>query len=482
MSKKVFMSYSWRDSNIATRIYNDLIRSQVKIWRDQIDGDPIEDFQKEFLSKIDECDYFLLLDSTNYRMRSKWCYTELSRCIENQNRRNAPRIIVCLLEADGNWRTNYTNKNQENLFTRINTLKYHNFYFSGYDNNNTYKQSISDICTILGLSFIPWGDMPNNQDLMDELFYIQDSEINKDDANCIMEEYHIILNKIKKERYNNLRTHFRIWIDDCKALNLNLYFPEWTYAIWLANNENINDMYESANILKTLINEFPNDPRAYRGIGCLDATLNKYDDALKYLLKAYELVQLEANNHQKDYCEFEILYNISQSYINIGKFHDALTYLHKGYELMIRQETFNIDIIKNIDFASNMYGVNIKERIKFLNDCIYKFPLESEIYKLIGLCFIDEKDYNSAHNALSKAYSLSPCAETAFHLLCQMINLNLYTEYNNLVHEIFSLENNCPEDDYWKGAIAFFLESNTNKAKYYFEKCDQSQFRWYQEI
>ena len=47
------MSYSWRDSNIASRMYNDLVRSQVHVWRDQVDGDPIEDFQKEFLSAID---------------------------------------------------------------------------------------------------------------------------------------------------------------------------------------------------------------------------------------------------------------------------------------------------------------------------------------------------------------------------------------------------------------------------------------------
>lgn len=52
MSRKVFMSYSWKDAAVANRLYDDLVRSHINVWRDQIDGDPTADFLDEFLSKL----------------------------------------------------------------------------------------------------------------------------------------------------------------------------------------------------------------------------------------------------------------------------------------------------------------------------------------------------------------------------------------------------------------------------------------------
>ena len=72
MSSSIFFSYSWRDNQIAMRIYADMVRSHLKVWRDQVDGRPTGDFVEEFNAKIDECDYFLILDSPNYRHRSNW--------------------------------------------------------------------------------------------------------------------------------------------------------------------------------------------------------------------------------------------------------------------------------------------------------------------------------------------------------------------------------------------------------------------------
>lgn len=54
----IFFSYAWRDRPIAMRIYYDLIRSNLKVWRDQIDGEPAANFKEEFLRKIEECDIF----------------------------------------------------------------------------------------------------------------------------------------------------------------------------------------------------------------------------------------------------------------------------------------------------------------------------------------------------------------------------------------------------------------------------------------
>lgn len=474
------MSYSWRDSNIASRMYNDLVRSQVHVWRDQVDGDPIEDFQKEFLSAIDECDYFLLLDSPNYRTKSKWCHVELERCLENQKKRNAPKLIVCLLEPDGDWRRLYNSTKEEELFSTINNLKYHNFHFEGYDNNNIYQSSISSICEVLGLSFVPWNEMPSHQDLMDELFYGQSFEINKDDSSCVIEEYKIILHKIRNKR-NNINPHFKMWIEDCKELQLKLFFPEWTYSIWLANSEKPEDIIESEKVLQELMLRYPAEPRICRCLGCISALRQKYQEAIDYLQKAYELIILKENSHQRKHCEFEILYNLSQSYINIKSYVKASSILEACFEIMQQEDILNIQLIKNIEYTNTMLNIDAEVRIQFLNECIKKYPLEAELYSLLGFCLL-EKGYESAINAFKKSYILQPTAERAFHLLCQLSRNNRYDDCQSFVIDVFNSDSISQEDDYWKGAIAYFINKNTDTAKYYFNKCNKEQYIWYDDI
>ena len=80
-NQKVFFSYSHRDKQIAQKIYWDLIRSGISVWRDQINGEPCANFKEEFLKKVEECEIFFVLDSANYRSNSTWCLLEIVRKI-----------------------------------------------------------------------------------------------------------------------------------------------------------------------------------------------------------------------------------------------------------------------------------------------------------------------------------------------------------------------------------------------------------------
>ena len=60
-NQKVFFSYSHRDKQIAQKIYWDLIRSGISVWRDQINGEPCANFKEEFLKKVEECEIFFVL-------------------------------------------------------------------------------------------------------------------------------------------------------------------------------------------------------------------------------------------------------------------------------------------------------------------------------------------------------------------------------------------------------------------------------------
>lgn len=103
--QKVFISYSWKDEAIALRLYRELQHMNISAWLDRIDGEKTGDFQKEFLFLINQCDYFIVIDSSNYRHKSQWCEIELKACFDRIDLNHKVKIIVCLVEKIGDWRS-----------------------------------------------------------------------------------------------------------------------------------------------------------------------------------------------------------------------------------------------------------------------------------------------------------------------------------------------------------------------------------------
>ncbi len=75
MGDNIFFSYSWKDRAIAMRLYNDLARSGLKVWIDQVKGDQGVNFYYEVKDRINSCSGFILLDSANSR-KSNWVKDE----------------------------------------------------------------------------------------------------------------------------------------------------------------------------------------------------------------------------------------------------------------------------------------------------------------------------------------------------------------------------------------------------------------------
>ena len=105
---------------VAMRLYADLVRSHLQVWRDQINGEPSVDFVDEFNAMIDECDDFMILDSPNYRHVSKWCLSEVKRYCDNPKHEKNGRLIVCLLKEPGEWRTRFDNEEHQFYFSKVN--------------------------------------------------------------------------------------------------------------------------------------------------------------------------------------------------------------------------------------------------------------------------------------------------------------------------------------------------------------------------
>lgn len=465
MNKKVFLSYSWKDNHIAVRLYNDLVRSKVSIWRDQIDGNPIADFEKEFLQAIDECDYFIMLDSINYREKSKWCCEEIERCLINPKKLKAPNIIVCLLDEDGEWRIKFKNEHYKDVFSQINRLKYQKLYYDNYDNDNVYDTTLNFICGLLGVSYERWDKIPSYQDFIDELKSVE--KTNKFDENTsmiLLNEYKNILLKINKN-YSSVKDSFKIWISDCKESGISLFFPQWTYSVWLVNQEkyNIEEVYKAFWELKTL---FPEDPRSCRGLGNVSAIIgnnylnNKklkeanyyYAIAEKSLLEAENLIYLDSNQRHKQICEFEILTNIGQIYYNTGKYAKALDYFEKSLVLMKRDKFFFERLVQSMFVLKKLLATYLNEIIDWLTDLLKIYPVESILYQLLGLCYCEIGLPHKAKVMLEQSYLLNPTMENLFYLVNIKSKLGILD--NNTRQNVLEIINNADKtEQYWINEI-----------------------------
>ena len=402
---------------IAMRLYDDLTRSHLEVWRDQIDGDPTADFLEEFLAKIDECDDFLILDSKNYRTKSNWCLIEIERCFKNRARRNGPRVIVCLLDKDGDWRSAYKNEKHKELFSKVNLFKYHTFYYEGiYDNEDVYQRSINEICSLFTERFIPWNCLPQNRDILEELS-CSSALITDTDRTTILNGFEYIARFIELQR--DVSKHFQLWISDCEFLKLQLFFPRWTYCVWLGHDMHQGKYNEKCyDEFSKLVTDFPGDPRSFRGLGCIAARLKMYDTSISSFKKALRLMECEDNSRHKHNSKLEVLANLGQVYINIGQLANATDYLFKALALMKSKEIFELRPTLNLIYCL-ISTDRFRECKTLLINLILEHPLESELYFELGNIYSIEENNQNAIKYFEKAYALAPSIQYAFYLLCR---------------------------------------------------------------
>lgn len=474
--RKVFISYSWKDMPVATRLYDDLSRSYINVWRDQIDGDPTEDFLTEFLSKIDNCDDFIVLDSINYRKKSKWCMKEIERCFENRSLRNAPRIIVCLLNKNGDWRWDFNNEKEKILFSQLNMFKYHELYYDGiYDNESTYLNSIVKICSLFNQKFIPWDELPESRDFIDELSNCGLC-ISNEEKELLMDEYNIIQKAIKMQR--NPRKHFEVWLEDCLSINESLFFPTWTYCLWLGHKLN-SEKDEEACIeqFQSLVDRFPQDPRGFRGLASMLARIGKYDEVEKVLKHLISLFELPQNKRHKDYCEFECLLNLSQVLINLNQISEATYYLGQCLSISKRDNIKYLPMVMNYNFCLIAESKFNESKI-FLQSLYEQYSLDDEFQSSIGLTLSALGDNLSAYQAFKKAYILSPSVKNAFFLLGRGFAMGMNDSKMPSIKDVLSKDAVCLDDNYWKGAICYYLLNDIEESRKYYGM-SSLKYEWY---
>lgn len=477
MNRKVFFSYSWLDMAVANRLYGDLVRSGLNVWRDQIDGDPTADFLAEFLQRIDECDDFLILDSSNYRKRSNWCLTEIERFLQKKEDRDDCNLIVCLLEEEGDWRKEFRSKRHEELFSKINYYKYHKLFYNGtYDNENVYQKSLAEICKLFSKRYVPWNVLPSDRDLSDELSDV-DVHIDREDRELILKGYEYISRMIELQK--NCREHFQLWISDCKAFGLNLFFPRWTYCVWLGHEAHQGRLLEECRIeFKRLAEDFPKDPRSFRGLGCVTSQLGCYEESLNALKEALRLMGQPSQEWHDMHSRFEVLSNMGQVLINMNEREKSLDYLEEAISIMESQEGFEVQVVKN--YIESLFAMHqIYKCKKTLAVLLAKYPGECELYRELGKLYANEEQNEKALSLFESAHQLSSSIEDVFYIMCRKDALGRLTSEE--LKNALNLQEVQNMDNYWKGAICYYLLKDEEKASFYYNKLKhKDDFPWYQ--
>lgn len=470
------MSYSWKDAAVANRLYDDLVRSHINVWRDQIDGDPTADFLDEFLSKIDECDDFLILDSINYRQRSKWCVHEIERCMENRSRRDGPRIIVCLLDEDGEWRRNFGDKSKAEVFGKLNRFKYYGLHYGGtYDNEGIYQKSLMEVCSLFDNAYIPWNALPDAQDLIEELSAVE-NEISRDDYNLLLSEYDNILRTIKAQR--DAEGHFKLWLSDSEVVGVKLFFPAWTYCVWLGQNSHGGKLDKQClEEFRRLTEAFPSDPRGFRGLGCIMARLGMYGQAEEVFRHTIAMLDMPQNKHHKEYAEYEVTYNLAMTLANENKMFEAISYFKICAGIASRQGLKDLPMILN--YARCLTGVGYMGSCKNMLMSVYPvYSLDGEFQAELGLTLAALREDAAALECFERSYALQPSARNAFYLLCRKSALGMHGEVRDMARKILDDYGVSQDDLYWKGAICFYLLGDVAAARTYFDGCGPG-YHWY---
>lgn len=455
--KKVFISYSWKDEAITLRLYRDLKRQNISIWLDRIDGEPTGDFKQEFLRLIDGCNYFIVIDSENYRHKSHWCETELEECFSRIDQGQNVSMIVCLAGEDKEWRIpeSIADEKKRALFERLNAQKYFLLTHSGtYDNERTYSSAVESICKILGKDSLSWDTFPEEDDLIDELDDAIKKQANVSDdgreaLKCMMKS--ILLRRKQKL---DVRQHFQLLLSDCQSQGLNLFIIKWAYAIWLADGVH-QGRYDKdcLECMKALSKDFPHEARAFRGLGGIAAKMNQQILATDSFNKALELTASESST-----ISYEVLCNLSQVYLNRKMYNAAKNAMDKALAL-IDEDDVNESL--SVNYFECLYQLNMKaEAGAFIKKQALKFKTVPGIQRSCGYYFLDCGQPSIAVAYLKRAYTLHPSMENAYGYLCGLLSYGNIQEYQRIISLALNTPTLTSDDEFWKDRIQEIKISN----------------------
>jgi hypothetical protein len=474
----LFVSYSTENSNIAHRIYYDLIRCGIKAWLYEIDGQIGNSFRKEIFNKLHSTRYFCLIDSSAAR-NSIYVNEECNYFIALMNQNNSNlRFISCQIEQIGKWRDKQHFKNQ-------NDIRYIDFFNYGkfdeskrldrLDAKEKYRAGIEKLCEVLGTDFIPWATIPNWRDFEKEITALN---IDTENTEILVSDYK---NFIKRYRSNsrNAESRIKIIINDCDNLGVKLL------TNYLALGEiqvNSGKKLEARTTFKELISVFPDDARCWAALGASDFYSAKYNSALENFSHAISIMSANKDNqyYQKHYGE--VLHNQVRVFIALNRLTEAdkaLNSLSGNFRELPEIRIAEINLLIKSDkilLAEDLY-LKLSKQLNentILNSRDVKYSI-AEIERNFGEYYSRNGYPLNAVKHLETACAMDPNeVRYAAELLLLYYATGRIQEGFNLIYESYKLKPKDEVDEYFYGLICY-LNGETGHAKQYYNR---SKLNW----
>lgn len=474
-SNLVFFSYSWKDQAIAMKIFYDLTRSNISVWRDQVNAEKTDfNFLESIFKVIDNATYFLLIDSPHSRT-SFFVSQEIQYFLKKQAEDSNKKLILCLV---GNQEE--THQTAE-LFYQQN---YRNFFnFSGikvYDTHKKYRNSITQLIENLGGNFVPWTDLPDGKDFEDE---ISATKISDEDRKSLISDFDTF--KLRyQNNFPNLDRRLLTLIDDCKNMGVSSITPYISLGVFYAEQakieNNLKKLAKAKNIFIKSCKQFPNDPRAWRGLGGTAFHLENYEEALHAYTKAREVtIKIQNKNHLK-YLNL-IRKNRAETLIKLEKVEEALAIFIDLWTDANRNSHLNPNHFINVAFC--YFFLNNYTRCEaILLEGLKHFSEDASILIELGDFYRETQYYKNAIYFYEKVVKYCPESISLLASLSDLVCFHddwwKFEKYANLV---FKLTPNTELEHYLVGKI-YFLKGESYQSRYFFNQSNGKIGPYYDEL
>ena len=461
----IFFSYSWKDMPIAMRIYKDLVRSGLKVWRDQINGTYGFNFAEEIKDKIRECSGFLLLDSRSARS-SKWVREEC-RIFQSIDKRKNKKLSICIIEQE----SLVFNEEYPELLENQNTIK--NFNFSKvkmYDNENDYSNEMIRLCKFWGVSYHPLSELGELKDFEDEISL---GNISNDQREIILEQFRLNINRVHLS-HPHVLGYIESLIKECDDYGINsasLYLMHGLYQV------NKGDYLKAILSFEKSTRFFPFDSRGYRGLGGSYFKIGNYADASRAFSDAIKLISALHNNDTTVIPEQELIkyskklhiekleitiLNFAASLFRLEHFEASLSEYQKVYDLMgdFKPPEIYIGLSDCLEALEDHY-----EQENILLEGLFYYPRNIRIHtELAQLYFrLSIMDSSLRHYQFIIDQEIQDIQIQAEYLY--VLKLLDDRRFDNLSHHyIFHQSFATPDDLYYKGFI-YYLRGEYREAK-----------------
>lgn len=470
--------------NIVSRIYSDLFRSGLLLWRDDYSAS-YKNYPEEIKTAINKSKGVILFDSLNSRT-SKYVQEEGKFISEDAGfRSNAKQIAICLI---GNLKETHSSgeiikdQNSYRFFdfsqTHLNTL---------YDNDRTYFLGISELCKFWNTQFVSLYPASVQKDFEDELSRFPLKNIDRD---ILLKEFDLIQIRLSQRFYgttNRLLSFYK----ECEALKINC--PSLTLQLAIefikdGSNRNANE------ILRNYTADYPDDPRGWRLLGNVLFDLNDFQEALvayeKAILSAMKTEN--ASQEKNTIIRFKLERNIH--FLLLVKLNHAATLL-KLNKYSAASQAYN-KVIEDESLQTHF----LPENFLVISDAFDSMDMKSAQLHIIakGLAkFPGDYELNLAMGRLLCVMGKLADAVTHFEIILkrEVFDLEVYSEYlsilkslgktNRLNIEASSLFSDFPpttsKDLFYFGYIHYLI-GDFMKAKKYYNQSKYSELPWYDKM